>query len=119
MQGVLTRGDTPATGERIPLVPLLAATHRIVHNHCTLGAGGTGPRAWVPALLVDAGPVARALAVDEALGPAVGRHAHVSGQAGAGRHAADVAALGVATAGVGHAGVGGSRRFRANPLSCL
>jgi len=87
-----------------------------VHDHCALGTGGTGPGARIPALLVNAGPVAGALTVDEALGPAVGRHADVAGQAGAGRHAAHVAALGIAAARVGHTRISRSRRFGAHSL---
>jgi hypothetical protein len=89
-----------------------------VHDHCTLGAGGARTRTGVAALFVDAGPVARAVRVDEALGPTVGRHTHIPGQARAGGNAVGVAALRVAAAGVRLAGVGGTRCFCADSLSC-
>ena len=55
---VLTRGDTPTSGEGIALVSLLAAAHRVMHDHCALRPRGTRARTGVPALLIDAGPVA-------------------------------------------------------------
>ena len=115
---VLTRGDTPTSGEGIALVSLLAAAHRVMHDHCALRPRGTRARTGVPALLINAGPVAGTLGVDQALGSAVGRNAHVAGQAGAGRDTVRVAALRIAAARVGPAGVGGSGRFCDHSLSC-
>ena len=75
--------------------------------HCTHGKRSTGSRAGITALFVNTSSVTRALRVDHALGPAVGRYPDIAGQAGAGRDATNVFALGVLTARIWHTWVGG------------
>ncbi len=74
-------------------------------DHLAVGVGAAGAGTRVNTLLIDAGRVAGTVRVDDTLGPAVGRHAHIVGQAGAGRDVVGVAALGVGTAGAGQAGI--------------
>ena len=89
---------------------MLAPTHGVVVDHLALGVGPAGPGARVAALLVDAGQVTGALAVDSALGPAVGRGAHIAGQAGAGSDVVLASALGVWPTRVRIAGIHWPRR---------
>ena len=84
-RAVLTCCDSPAAHEGVSLVSLLAAAHGVVVDHLALGVGAAGPGARVAALLVDAGQVTGTLTVYPALGPAVGRGAHIARQTGAGR----------------------------------
>ena len=74
---------------------LLAAAHGVVVDHLALGGGPAGPRAWVAALLVDAGQVTGALAGCPALGPAVGRAALMARKAGTVPEVVHQPALGV------------------------
>ena len=92
-RAVLTCCDSPAAHEGVALVSLLAPAHGVVVDHLTLGVGAAGPGARVAALLVDAGQVAGALAVNPALGPAVGRGANIAGQTRAGRNVILASAL--------------------------
>ena len=69
-----------------------------MHDHTALGVEAARPGARVTTLFIDTGQVAGTLTVDQALWPAVGRHADVAGKAGAGGHAPNVAALGVTAA---------------------
>ena len=94
-RAVLTCCDSPAAHEGVALVSLLTAAHGVVVDDLALGVGAAGPGAGVAALLVDAGQVAGALAVYPALGPAVGRGAHVARQTGARRDVVLASALGV------------------------
>ena len=54
-----------------------------MQDHAAEGIGAADPRTWIPALLAHAGPAGGAVAVDNALGTAVGRGAHVTRLTGA------------------------------------
>lgn len=58
-----------------------------------LGIQATGARAGIATLLIDAGKLTGTLRVDGTLRTAVRRLPYEGGQAGAGRHAIDIAAL--------------------------
>ena len=79
----------------VSLKALLAAAHCVVVDHLALSRGPAGPGARVATLLIDTGQVTGALAVDPALGSAVGRCSHIARQAGAGRDVVLASALGV------------------------
>ena len=80
-------------------------------DHLALGVGPAGPGARVAALLVDAGQVTGALAVYPALGPAVGRGAHMAGQTGAVYKVVLAPALGVRPTWIRTAGIHWQRRL--------
>ena len=63
-----------------------------------------GAAAWIRTALLDAGLVAGTLCVQDALGPTVGRGAHVANQAGAGLVPVHLAALRSGAAWRRHAG---------------
>ena len=109
-RAVLTCCDSPAAHEGVALVSLLTSAHGVVVDDLALGVGAARPGAGVAALLVDAGQVAGALAVDPALGSAVGWCAHIARQAGAGRDVVLASALGVWTTWVRIAGIHWPRR---------
>ena len=94
-RAVLTCGDSPTAHEGVALIALLAPAHGVVVDHLALGVSPAGPGAGVATLLIDAGQVTGALAVDPALGSAVGWCAHIARQAGAGRDVVLASALGV------------------------
>ena len=75
----------------------------------TLREGSAGSWTRVTTLLTDAGQVTGALAVQDALRPAVGRDSHIAGQAGAGCDVVLVPALGEGTARVWQARIDGLR----------
>ena len=108
-RAVLTCGDSPTAHEGVALIALLAPAHGVVVDHLALGVSPAGPGAGVATLLIDAGQVTGALAVDPALGPAVGWCAHIARQAGAGRDVVLVPALGERTARVWQARIDGLR----------
>lgn len=65
----------------------------VVVNHRAQGVEATGSGAGIPATLLLAGQVGRAVGIDGALGAAVGRSAEVGRQATAGGSAVIVAAF--------------------------
>ena len=73
----------------------------------TLREGSAGSWTRVTTLLTDAGQVTGALAVQDALRPAVGRNSHIARQAGAGCDVVLVPALGERTARVWQARIDG------------
>lgn len=94
-----------AIGERITNVTLDAGTKRRVVDDAALGIQATGAGAWIATLLIDAGELTGTLRVDGTFRAAVGRLTYEGGQAGAGRHAIDIATLRVGATWCGHAGI--------------
>ena len=109
-RAVLTCGDSPTAHEGVALIALLAPAHGVMVDHLALGVSPAGPGAGVATLLIDAGQVTGALAVDPTLGSAVGGCAHIARQAGAGRDVVLASALGVWTTWIRIAGIHWPRR---------
>merc|ERR1712222_6192 len=87
------RGDFMTTLVGVSLKASMAAAHRFVVDHLTLGGGPAGPGAHGAALLVDAGHVYGAVEGPDALGPAVGRATPIVRQASTGREVVHSPAL--------------------------
>ena len=96
-----------ALNERIACELLSAGAHRGVTDDVAFGVGATRARAWISALLIDAGLFTWALAVTNALGTASWWDTDEFRIAGAGR-----LIIKDATLGIGSAGWGLARIFR-------
>lgn len=92
------RRQRGTAAERIARLIRIAAADRTVIEHLAACIEAARTAARVHALLVHACLVGAALGADHALGPALGRHAHVAGQTGAGGLAVGTVALGVGAA---------------------
>lgn len=98
----LTR-NYATTRDRIAGPSGWAAADRIVVHHSTGGVTSASSGAWVLTLVVLAGLRRSAVRVGRALGPTLGRHAQIAGQARADRRTAHLAALAVRSARSGRA----------------
>ena len=106
----LTDWNDLTTLEGVSRVARDARARGLVCDDAAFGVGTARSGTRVDALHVDTGSAAEAVAVDDALGPAVGRHADHVGQAGALSAIAVGLARGVWPAGRWHARFSNNRR---------